>query len=757
MRGRLSIYAWPIWLKIAIGFTVVLLILAIPALTLIRSGVVDIAIQSARSSLVETGAVQLNALETSITDAESRLYHFMASPATYNLASTLLNNQTEHTQEDINYFQLRVRNQLLSDETPSYTYIRLVDTQGNVITFNTALGIVFTEETNLSESGEAFYAFRYTQQQMSTAIEPVLSIFNTPDLEINYSYPILSEESDLLGYLIATFDVRHVVYPHLSTEPYEVTTQAFLLKGYDIVTPPAVDPTTISYNREIITLARVTPISSNIAQVDETGYIAFFGRVLDTPLLFMAQTPTETAISQALSQMTMRTFIVVLGMVAGITVILLLFNQLLVPPLVRLRNAALGIGRGDYSVEIADYNRLDEVGTLASAMLGMRDSVKERITHLQNQVADLSRDISVTQDLSRIATNQRTLQDLLDRSVELIVERFDNIYHAQIFLLNDERTVAVLQSSTGEAGRILLSRGHRIEMGSVSVIGQVTEGGHIVHAQNTSVSAVHRRNEFLPETKDELAIPLRNGEIVIGALDVQSKLQNAFSEEDINILQIMADQITIAIQNLQLQKESVTRQAEIESVTRQTTLDAWRDFANSRRQPSLSAEVGQSIPEEISDLRAAAVRTNQIMVGEQTERNTIPVAIPLTLRGQVLGAIEWELPAQSFGQDKLDLARELANRIAISLDNARLFRESQRATEREHLISEIAATLTSQTSIDGILSTAVREVGQALRAPRVSIRLRGRNDAISNPIQPNGNHQDNGHTENGHSPDSEGL
>ena len=89
----------------------------------------------------------------------------------------------------------------------------------------------------------------------------------------------------------------------------------------------------------------------------------------------------------------------------------------------------------------------------------------------------------------------------------------------------------------------------------------------------------------------------------------------------------------------------------------------------------------------------------------------------------MLGAVEWEIPAQGLAEDKLELAQELANRLALSLDNARLFQESQRTTERERLVNSIATKLTAQTTINDILETAVREVGQALRAPQVSIRL----------------------------------
>src|SRR6185436_241928 len=111
------------------------------------------------------------------------------------------------------------------------------------------------------------------------------------------------------------------------------------------------------------------------------------------------------------------------------------------------------------------------------------------------------------------------------------------------------------------------------------------------------------------------------------------------------------------------------------------------------------------------------------VIGKPTDRGTIAIAVPITLRGQVLGAAEWELPIQDFGEDKVLLAQELVNRLALSMENARLFQQSQVSAERERLVNNISAKLTSKQDINDILQTALREVGQALHSPEVSIRM----------------------------------
>jgi GAF domain-containing protein len=309
--------------------------------------------------------------------------------------------------------------------------------------------------------------------------------------------------------------------------------------------------------------------------------------------------------------------------------------------------------------------------------------------------------------------------------VNLIIRAFPNIYHAQIFLIDADDKYAVLRASTGEAGIKLLERGHRLGVGSVSVIGAVTSEGRTIIARDTAASTIHKRNEFLPDTRAELAIPLRVGDRIIGALDVQSRQDNSFSEDQVKLLETMADQIAISLDNARLYEESIRRLEQITQASREGTLKAWQDHMAGQRSKSVVVHAGIRTTTETTALRQAAIDQGMTIVGTQTERNTIPFAVPIELRGQVLGAVEWELPVNDYSYEKVLLAEELVSRLAISLDNARLFEQSQRAAERERIVNTIAAKITGHTNIDEILRTAIQEVGQALRVPEVNIRLGG--------------------------------
>jgi PAS domain S-box-containing protein len=161
-----------------------------------------------------------------------------------------------------------------------------------------------------------------------------------------------------------------------------------------------------------------------------------------------------------------------------------------------------------------------------------------------------ARQLATAADVSRAAASILELDSLLFEVTDLIRERF-GFYHVSIFLMGEEGEYAVLRESTGEAGRIMKQRGHRLLAGSPSIIGWVTANRRPRIALDVGEDPVHFRNELLPDTRSELAIPLISGEKLLGALDVQSTEANAFGEDDVQVLQILTDQIAVAIENAQ--------------------------------------------------------------------------------------------------------------------------------------------------------------------------------------------------------------
>jgi GAF domain-containing protein/HAMP domain-containing protein len=561
------------------------------------------------------------------------------------------------------------------------------------------------------------------------------------------SVHIFYDEEEALGFLMGTFDYEVSVIPLLRDDDAFVETTSYLVTADgDIVAPENI----FAHAEESMAFTPLEPAFLGIpgadryilGEQDTIGYIAPVSGISNIHLALVTETPIVPI--ENIGELSDRLIVFLLlgaAIAAGLTFIA---SQEIMTPLKKLELNMRSLTDGDFDAPVTAAGRGDEIGAVGRSFANMRDQIQTLVADMETRLIISARDIQATQEVSRFAATQHDVQILMDQVVRRVTDLFPNIYHTQIFLLDEDRRYAILRASTGDAGAKLLERGHRLSVGGISIIGQVTAEGRIVIARDTAESDVHRKNEFLTDTHAELAIPLRIGETIIGAFDVQSKERDTFMDDQVKTLQTLADQIAIAIENARLYQESVQQLEALAATQQERTLRSWVEHLNYRRQREIVAEAGASTPSDLSPLRQQAITQQEPVVGATTDRGTIPVAVPIRLRGQVLGAVEWELSADDFSYNKIQLAEELVNRLALSLDNARLFQESRRAIERERLVNEIASKLTGQTDIDEILQTAVREVGQALRAPQVNIQLKqfepqlDSNDSDNEGTSPNG-------------------
>ncbi len=177
----------------------------------------------------------------------------------------------------------------------------------------------------------------------------------------------------------------------------------------------------------------------------------------------------------------------------------------------------------------------------------LRHMVEERTAHLERR----TRELQVAAEVARDAALAMNLDDLLEQAVNLIRDHF-GFYHAGLFLVDERGEYAVLRAATGEAGRKMLAEHHRLKVGEIGIVGYVTATGEPRIALDVGADAVHFKNPLLPRTRSELALPLKVGDRVIGALDVQSEHPEAFDDEDVAIFQVMADQLAVAIERTRL-------------------------------------------------------------------------------------------------------------------------------------------------------------------------------------------------------------
>jgi GAF domain-containing protein len=223
-------------------------------------------------------------------------------------------------------------------------------------------------------------------------------------------------------------------------------------------------------------------------------------------------------------------------------------------PLGRLTEFADRISRGELDHRVPE-TRNDEIGALSSSFNRMAGDLSGLYGSLEARVEERTRQVRTAAEVARAVTSTPNLDDLLRRAVDLIRDRF-GYYHVTIFLLDDAGTNAVVRESTGEVGQLLKARAHSLPVGSPSVIGWVTANNQGRIATDIGLDPFHLKNELLPETRSEAAVPLQVAGRVLGALDVQSKEPNALSPEALEVLQALADQLSTAIQNARLAQDS---------------------------------------------------------------------------------------------------------------------------------------------------------------------------------------------------------
>ena len=168
--------------------------------------------------------------------------------------------------------------------------------------------------------------------------------------------------------------------------------------------------------------------------------------------------------------------------------------------------------------------------------------------HLLEETCRRAEQLQTAAEVARDTSSTLALENLLRRTVNLLCDRF-GYYHASIFLLDETGENAVVCEATGQAGEQLKHSGFTVPVGSNTVIGRVTSEGAPLVINDVTQDSAYLPNPLLPETRAELGMPLMIGTQVTGALDVQSAKANAFTNDDVSVLQILADQIAVAVDN----------------------------------------------------------------------------------------------------------------------------------------------------------------------------------------------------------------
>ncbi len=399
-------------------------------------------------------------------------------------------------------------------------------------------------------------------------------------------------------------------------------------------------------------------------------------------------------------------------------------------PILSISQAAQRVAEGQLSAR-APVTSQDEIGTLAKNFNRMANRLQELIEALEQRVAErtqaLERRAAQLQTAAEVgiaAASIRDLDTLLDRITHLISQRF-GFYHVGIFLLDESGEYAVLQASNSPGGQRMLQRGHRLRVGEQGIVGYVTSRGEGRIALDVGEDAVFFDNPDLPETRSEMALPLIAGGRILGALDVQSKQEAAFSDEDIETLQVLANQIAIAIENTFLFQETQEALDALQRAYAQTTAQAWNAILRSYRQMGYAVSNGRLQPLSEADLPPSTRKALQSGEAMPDKNDPTVLLVPIRIRAQTIGLLRLKKPPRSGAWDaeEIDLAQALAEQLATSLDSARLYQESVLRALQERTIGDVSARLQEALDLNTILRTAAKETQRAFGLPEVVIQL----------------------------------
>ncbi|MGB2895884.1 MAG: GAF domain-containing protein, partial [Anaerolineales bacterium] len=412
-----------------------------------------------------------------------------------------------------------------------------------------------------------------------------------------------------------------------------------------------------------------------------------------------------------------------LGAIALVAIVVPLATRRAISPLASLSELAQRFSMGDLTARVTEA-RGDEIGQLSRTFNMMAEDLSDLYRSLEKRVEDRTRQIRTASEVARDAVAIRDVESLLNETVNLITSRF-GFYHAGVFLLDRERENAVLRAASSEGGKRMIARGFNLSVGKVGIVGYATGTGKPRIALDVGDDQVHFANPDLPETRSEMALPLWAGDQIIGALDVQSKDPDAFDDNDLLVLQTMADQLAVAIENARLIGEltelsaqnrrvidvftNISEQTEYDSLLTKTTESIRETFGFNRVVIGLvegneivvrSASVAEStqptaigipVPLDRGPLGRAvltakpvtALIENSPETGQAIRPTSTTIAVPLISRGEAIGALAVE-SADIEGLDSRDIEilELIANQVSVALENARLFEETQRSFEQ---------------------------------------------------------------------------
>lgn len=622
--------------------------------------------------------------------------------------------------------------------------------------------------------------FEESSATKSPYVSPIEFIPNSRDAFIYIIAPITNDAKEIIGYLRLRYDARIVqdkllkVAGIIGSHSYPILVDANGMRVADASDPSklyhSIIPLSNAKYQELVTQNRMPsyiPQGQIVSEIPEINNALFKSSIspydVFTVDLQTAQTgipdsamyarissqdwylvylQEQTALVTSLETLTKSSVQLAVLVAALVSFLVTLFSNLFTRPILGLTQTAEKVAIGDFTAQ-ANARSKDEIGSLARSFNTMTEQLRGSIENLEKRVQDRtqmlarqnesltyrSRQLQTVADVARNVVSNTNLESLLTSVTNLISDRF-NYYHVGIFLIDDAGEFAVLRASNSVGGQRMLSRQHKLRVGQVGIVGYVTGAGQPRIATDVGKDAVFFNNPDLPETKSEMALPLKIENNVIGALDIQSIESNAFSEDDVALFTTLADQISVAINNNRLLADTAQALEEAQTLHRQYLNQEWTKQAqqessnNYKYTPQGLIPFEEKLPEIDMVFNSGRPITKSYSISERGGKAHSVLAVPINLRGETIGVIHLQVNEGNeftWSENELLTVQTVADQVAQTLESARLFEQTIRRADRERRVLEITSKIRSTNDPQEMLQITLEELKRHLGASQAQI------------------------------------
>jgi len=616
---------------------------------------------------------------------------------------------------------------LQSTKEHPYREIMVLNTKGQVEISTSP------EREGISFASETFYRQGGIKTFLGFASEDIFGSGNLIIAEPIYA----NNEKIIRGILVLRADSSLIKNIMESTPGFEEAETYLLDKNFQPITKTRTPINIVSTEASLSAiLNKITEGSGIYTNYSNETVVGNYRWIESLEMTLIAEIPLSAVINNTLSTTVGGAALALFAVIIAIAAVAISADSISTP-ISALAETARRFATGELDAR-AIVERKDEIGGLGRSYNQMAEQLQGIIGKLEQRVSDRTKELEnqsnrlrVAAEIARDAATSRDLTGLLEQSGRLIQERF-GFYHTGIFLLDTNREFAILAASPTDSGKQMIQNKHKLRVGEVGIVGRVAATGIPRISLDTGLDAIHFNNPLLPYTRSEMALPLTVKDNLIGILDIQSEQPQAFNDEDIAVMQLMADQLAAAIEQTRLLQQVEQNLNELEQAYGKFTREGWKSLGQS----GLLEHSGYRFDNiRIQAINETSMLGNEAMqIGDTVVNNKEykapgdhTIAIPIKLRGQVIGAVSAKLK-DGYHESTVSTFELAIERLAASLESVRLYEEARLQADHQQSISQVTSAISASTEYEEILRTTVREIGNLLSDTEVAIQIIGDSD-----------------------------